>query len=346
MKNILKNILLVASVLGVIGFSFGTIGVALADRVPITPSSLTVSSITLSGLTAGSVPYVGTAGLISQNNSNLFWNNASTSLSIGTTTANAFSGANPAALFIDTSSKTTEEGVDVFSSVNDFYELNVINKSAGANAQGCVTGTNDTGTVTSGFVSICANSSAFNNPQAYNTGGAGDTSIMGFSTGDFEIVNATATRSMYFLTGGSATSTFTRMSISGAGLVGIASSTPSYQLTVASGTIFSLEKNLATSTSMTIDWKSGNQQLARIGTAAVTMTLSNYLQGGTLRLIVCNPPTGTAGTITWSPAPYWSGGTAPSQTTTANHCDVWSFIATQATSSASSLIFGSQSPNF
>lgn len=153
-------------------------------------------------------------------------------LGVGTSTTTFFAGQ-PARLFVDSSSGTSQQGINVYSNVNDFFENNIINGSSGANAQSCNTATNNLGTVTTGFVAVCANSSGFNNPQAYNTGGPGDTSIMGYSSGDFIVANATAIRNMYFLTGGSATSTNTRLTITGTGNVGIGTSTPAQVFSVA-----------------------------------------------------------------------------------------------------------------
>jgi hypothetical protein len=45
-------------------------------------------TFTLSGLTAGSVPFIGTGGLVSQNNSNFFWDATNSRLGIGTNTPN------------------------------------------------------------------------------------------------------------------------------------------------------------------------------------------------------------------------------------------------------------------
>ena len=103
------------------------------------------------------------------------------------------------------------------------------------------------------------------------------------------------------------------------------------------------ENTLATSTSMTIDWGKGNQQLVRIGTAATTINFSDYSAGQTERVVVCNPPTLSAGALTWSGVD-WSGGTAPTQTTTADVCDIWDFIATNATSTLK--VFGTASTDF
>ena len=126
--------------------------------------------------------------------------------------------------------------------------------------------------------------------------------------------------------------------------IGVASSTPWAGISVASGkAIIAAENTLATSTSMTVDWRNGNQQLVRLGTAATTIAFTGYIEGQKLVLTVCNP-TQTAGAITWSTQVLWTGGTAPTQTTTANKCDIWSFLATSATTTLK--IFGAQTANF
>ena len=126
--------------------------------------------------------------------------------------------------------------------------------------------------------------------------------------------------------------------------IGIASSTPWSGLAIASGKAITVAENtLATSTSISVDWKNGNQQLVRLGTAGTTISFSGYIEGQKLVLTVCNPGA-TAGAISWGTQILWAGGTAPTQTTTANKCDVWSFLATNATSSLK--IFGTQSANF
>lgn len=132
-----------------------------------------------------------------------------------------------------------------------------------------------------------------------------------------------------------------------AGAIGIATSSPWAKITVASpGSILVSENKLATSTSMTIDWRQGNSQLVQTGTAATTIGFTGYLPGQQIKVIVCNPGA-SAGAITWTGVD-WVGGSAPAQTTTANYCDVWSFLATQATStSATSVkIFGAVTSAF
>lgn len=133
------------------------------------------------------------------------------------------------------------------------------------------------------------------------------------------------------------------------GNVGIGTTSPFAGLSIGIGngsstkSILVAEHRPATSTSITIDWTNGNQQNIRLGTDATTISFSNYTDGQTLKILTCNP-NGTAGAITWGTQILWSGGTAPTQTTTANKCDVWSFIATMATSTLK--IFGGANTNF
>jgi len=102
---------------------------------------------------------------------------------------------------------------------------------------------------------------------------------------------------------------------------------------------------------MTYDWRNGNTGVLRYGTANIVVTFTNPTAGQTFKLVTCAPPSGTPGTIFFSTSTnriYWSGGSLPASTATVNKCDVFSFIATQATSStvATPVIFGAQSANF
>src|SRR6185369_2000003 len=81
--------------------------------------------------------------------------------------------------------------------------------------------------------------------------------------------------------------------------VSVGTSTPWAGLSVVSGkAVVVAENTLATSTSMTIDWRNGNQQLVRLGTSATTISFSGYIEGQKLVLTVCNPG-GTAGATSW-----------------------------------------------
>ncbi|MDE1944828.1 MAG: hypothetical protein KGI03_00950 [Patescibacteria group bacterium] len=115
------------------------------------------------------------------------------------------------------------------------------------------------------------------------------------------------------------------------GKIGIASSSPMFGLTIASTSVATIETDLATSTSMTISPLNGPVQKARIGGVGVTFSASGFIPGQSIKLEVCNPNE-TAGTITWSG--FHTFGTAPTQTTTANQCDMYSVFMTTATSTS------------
>lgn len=109
-----------------------------------------------------------------------------------------------------------------------------------------------------------------------------------------------------------------------------------------SKTAITQEATIATSTSMTIDWGVANQQLIRLGTATTTLSFTNYQAGQTLRLVVCNP-NATFTDLLWTGV-LWPNGVAPTQTTTANKCDLYTLDATNGTSSLA--IFGGYAQNY
>lgn len=149
-----------------------------------------------------------------------------TDIRVGTTTVDA---TNPAKITLDMgAANTSVRAMSIRGSVNNFLEDNVQNMSTGQLAQGCRTATSNTGTTTIDFLSSCVNNSGFSGTTTVSgvVGGPDDTSLMSFTRGDLYLVNATATKSMYFMTGGVATSTNIRMKIDGAGLVGIGTTSP------------------------------------------------------------------------------------------------------------------------
>ncbi len=147
-------------------------------------------------------------------------------------------------------------------------------------------------------------------------------------------------------TGGTATTTITST-----GKIGYATTTPTEAITVVGGGIMTTENAQSTTTSITVNMTSQNQSLLQIGTAATTVTLGNLIPGQAKRIVICNPGA-SASTITWATSPanklLWSGATAPTQTTTANKCDVYTFTVTQGTSTAATsfVVLGGFIQNF
>jgi len=150
---------------------------------------------------------------------------------------------------------------------------------------------------------------------------------------------------------GTATVAGTTTLATSGGRVGIGTTTPQNTLYVATGSISvaPYNWNTATSTSMTINWNRANSQTVEISTSAVTIDMVNSTStpGQNIKLNVCNAPTGTAGALTWQSSLQirWVNKTVPTQTTTANNCDLYSFTSMYGTSSQV-IIQGAMSPNF
>lgn len=134
-------------------------------------------------------------------------------------------------------------------------------------------------------------------------------------------------------------------------LFAIASSTQTATTTLFSinnqGSIFQNSFIIApTSTSVTIDWNGATVQTLRLGTSATTITFANTPTSASttkgLILEVCNP-NGTASTVTYSKV-FWPAGTAPTHTTTANHCDLNTFRIGNGTSTP--IIYGGYNADY
>ena len=140
--------------------------------------------------------------------------------------------------------------------------------------------------------------------------------------------------------------------VSVTGKIGVSSSTPTNSISVATGSILVTEfVPNSTSTSMTLNVTNSNTTLIKYGVSNIVIGFSNYIAGQTWKVVTCAPPSGTPGTVffaTTSPGVTWTGGSLPASTATGKKCDVWSFIATQGTSSSavSPAIFGAMVSNF
>lgn len=142
----------------------------------------------------------------------------------------SFDATNPEKLLVDAGTTSSFNVISGKGSIDNYLQLNIQNKSATANASSDVVATADNGNESINYVDLGINSSAYSNVTYPIISGANNAYL--YSTGnDFIIGNGTANKNLQFFTGGYATSN-ERMRITGAGNVGIATTSPSEKLQV------------------------------------------------------------------------------------------------------------------
>jgi Chaperone of endosialidase/Protein of unknown function (DUF2793) len=143
----------------------------------------------------------------------------------------------------DTAFATSSTLFGLIGNINSYIETNIKNTSTGTSAQAGYTATANTGTASSNFLYMGINNSGFSATGTTNVGGALDANILSLSN-DMYIANGTVNKSLIFMTGGTATSTNSRMTIAGNGAFALGTSTISgsfnLQAIATSSPIFSL----------------------------------------------------------------------------------------------------------
>jgi len=111
---------------------------------------------------------------------------------------------------------------------------------------------------------------------------------------------------------------------SSTGYVGIGNTTPASPLDVL-GAMYSRLVTDSDSSSVTVDWNTGNVHSIKLNTSATALTFSNGQAGGKYDLILAQDATGGR-TVTWPAAVKWNDGSTPTITTTANSTTTLSFL--------------------
>jgi hypothetical protein len=161
------------------------------------------------------------------NNSERMRISSTGNVKIGTS---SFDATNPEKLLVDAGTTSSFNVISGKGSIDNYLQLNIQNRSATANASSDVVATADNGTESINYVDLGINSSTYSNVTYPIISGANNAYL--YSTGnDFIIGNGTANRNLQFFTGGYATSN-ERMRVTGAGNVGIGTTSPSEKLQV------------------------------------------------------------------------------------------------------------------
>ena len=137
----------------------GTVTLQAKNNVNFTfnasTAQLGVTSIALTGLTQGSIPFIGSAGVVSQDNSNLFWDDTNNGFAIGTNAIDTTSqltiqGANNEGITLKTTTGGNTDNLGIkFQNTGTSYTWHMYRKDAGSNRADLVFANGASATITS-----------------------------------------------------------------------------------------------------------------------------------------------------------------------------------------------------
>ncbi|MBT1689900.1 hypothetical protein [Dawidia soli] len=146
-------------------------------------------------------------------------------VAIGSTTFNA---TYPEAFLVDAGTTTSVNAIVGKGSINSYLQLNIQNLSSGTSSSSDVVATADNGSETTHYVDMGINGSTNSSGVM---GGANDAYLYNIGQ-NLLIATGTASKSLIFMTGGTAEATNERMRIDGTGNVGVGTNSPNSTLEV------------------------------------------------------------------------------------------------------------------
>tara|TARA_R110002020_G_scaffold7771_3_gene32244 strand:+ start:8943 stop:9914 length:972 start_codon:yes stop_codon:yes gene_type:complete len=287
----------------IVGYKSGT-------NTQYTPQQLATGILAAdSGFTLGSVIFTGESGVLSQDNSNFFWDNTLNRLGIGTTEPGA-------------SIETTEDII-----VGDTKSIGR-SSSAGPNIEFIDTaGEEDPQRIN--FRSAATDIAGFHGPRL----GIGTT----LPVTKLHVEDATQAQQMW---GYDATS-YTTLTVADDSHTTLATGESGDITLDAAGEVI-IESNLKVTGQayseqhdggagmLGMDWNDGNNQYIQLTSDAPGLTntfaASNPLDGATYILQIKQPSSGAAGTVTWGASVKWPGGAAPTLTATNDAIDIVTLV--------------------
>jgi hypothetical protein len=190
-------------------------------------------------------------------------------------------------LLIDAGATGSYNAIVARGTLNNYFQLNIQNKSNGTSASSDVVATADNGTETANYVDLGINSST----NTQNVMGAANDAYLYTTGNNFLIGTGTAAKALVFMTGGTTQSANERMRIDGTtGFVGIGTTSPATALHVAGTnplTLVGIQSGAATDSILTIN-----------GSGTVRkMTIANLTGGGAALTTGSIPFIGAAGAL-------------------------------------------------